>query len=862
MLQMFGEKPAFVTSNGAIVSYAELARRADLFAARLGTERRLVLIETMNEIAPLVAYLGALRARHPVILADANALAKDSRTLDLYQPDWIYRFNGSEWHLEKGSGERRKDLHPDLALLLSSSGSTGSPKLVRLSRSNIDANARAIGESLELSTADRPITALPWHYCYGLSVIHSHLACGATILLTARSVVEPGFWDFFEDNQGTSLAGVPHTFELLERTTFLGRRLECLRYLTVAGGRLAPAVVQAYARWARDRGARFFVMYGQTEATARMAYLTPDLVDRYPDCIGIPLPGGQFRILGPDGSEVVESGRAGELVYSGPNVMMGYAQSADDLGRGPELSELKTNDIAERNQEGLYRILGRSSRFSKLFGLRLDFDEIESFLSQKGYIAAVAGNDQRLAIALSGGASAGAVQAGAVQDMVADRYKLPSHVVGVVAVPAIPRLSSGKVDYPAVVELADASASTNCSLQPAEAEAPAAPPGPHGSLAAAFAEAFRRSSVDAEDSFVSLGGDSLSYVQISLIIEDHIGFLPEDWEQLTVGELQAMKQAGAAEPVSRRSWMDTDIFLRALAICGVVVVHAGDISGLYGGSELLFVLAGYNFARFQGKAIFDGRALKALQPFAVNVLLPLFAIIVLHDVVKGGFDIRRYLLIGNFYNLSIQYLYFIEVLFQCLAVLAAIMAIRPIRDYAKEQPWRSGIGLFIAAVAVHFIGLRVSDLAPLDYRVPQFYLYLIVYGWCLNFARSAGQKAIAFALALIVFPHTFVVPSQIFWVMGGSMVLLFVTKVSISGTVRRIVSTISGACFHIYLVHGLPVALLKVPLASYPTIRIYLSLILAILLGKVVGDAFSLIVRRLRFAQEPWRRRPATIGLR
>ena len=229
--------------------------------------------------------------------------------------------------------------------------------------------------------------------------------------------------------------------------------------------------------------------------------------------------------------------------------------------------------------------------------------------------------------------------------------------------------------------------------------------------------------------------------------------------------------------------------------------------------------------------LFEGRVLKALKPYAINILLPLLAIIVAHDAIKGGFDIRRYLLIGNFFNLSIQYFYFIEVLFQCLVVLAILMAIRPVRECAKEQPWRTGVALFMAAVAVHFIGLRVSDLAPLDYRVPQFYLYLVIYGWCLHFAKSAGQKNVALMLALMVFPTTFNAPSETFWLVVGSMLLLFVPKVSISGTARRIVASISGASFYIYIVHGLPLALLRMADPGLnPTVRIYLSLLLAVLL--------------------------------
>jgi hypothetical protein len=224
----------------------------------------------------------------------------------------------------------------------------------------------------------------------------------------------------------------------------------------------------------------------------------------------------------------------------------------------------------------------------------------------------------------------------------------------------------------------------------------------------------------------------------------------------------------------------------------------------------------------------------------------LFAIIVIHDIIKGGFDIRRYLFIGNFYNLSIQYFYFIEVLFQCFLIISLIMTIRPVREYAKQQPWRTGLLLFAAAVAVHFIGLYVSNLILLDYRVPQFYLYLVIYGWCLHFATDIRRRYLALVAALIVFPATIVSPPETFWLIVGSMLLLFVPKVSIHGTARWIVASISGATFYIYVVHGVPIALLRKPELALPsTVKIYLALASAILIGTALARGVPLAIRLL-----------------
>ena len=132
-------------------------------------------------------------------------------------------------------------------MLASTSGSTGSPKLVRLSRENLLSNAVAIGDYLELGTADRAITTLPLHYCYGLSVVNSHLVAGASLRLTERSVVDDAFWLDFAEAGATSFAGVPYTFDMLDAAGFAERELPTLRYITQAGGRLDPERARRFA---------------------------------------------------------------------------------------------------------------------------------------------------------------------------------------------------------------------------------------------------------------------------------------------------------------------------------------------------------------------------------------------------------------------------------------------------------------------------------------------------------------------------------------------------------------------------------------------------------------------------------------
>jgi acyl-CoA synthetase (AMP-forming)/AMP-acid ligase II len=259
-LRSHGERIAVLTESQQ-VTYRDLADRVTDAACKIGETRRLVLLETRNDLSTLVHYLAALAGRHVALPVPAGrdhaALART------YQPDVVVDYNGVH-HRQRGTSHQ---FHDDLALLLSTSGSTGSPKLVRLSRANLVANAAAIADYLGIRETDGAATTLPMSYCYGLSVIHSHLLAGAGIILTDHSVADDEFWELFRRHRGTAFAGVPYTFELLERVGFDAMDLPQLRYVTQAGGRMPPERVRRFATLGQRAGWQLFVMYGATEAT-------------------------------------------------------------------------------------------------------------------------------------------------------------------------------------------------------------------------------------------------------------------------------------------------------------------------------------------------------------------------------------------------------------------------------------------------------------------------------------------------------------------------------------------------------------------------------------------------------------------
>ncbi len=438
-----------VSATGEKVSYDELYRRADSFAVNLNhpeQERVFLIIKAGNNLESLIAYIACLRHQHACLLVSDSLDAESSASLcSLYTPDFLYEAqeNGDGYKLTSLPSAAQQPMHPDLRLLLSTSGSTGSPKLVRLSEKNIYANAKSISTYLELGTTERPITNLPMYYSYGLSVINSHLQAKACLLLTDHSLISADFWAFAQENGVTSLAGVPYTYDMLEMLNFRELSIPTMRYMTQAGGKLSPVIVETYANWACEHDLRFFVMYGQTEATARMSYLPHEETLNRPSSIGIAIPGGEFFLKTDNELLTQEVSTHGELIYKGDNVSMGYAYKRDDFCLDDERGGvLHTGDMARCDADGYYYITGRLNRFLKIAGNRFGLDEIETHLRQNEITAYCGGMDDKLIVIVE--SEDNKTRASTI---LKNKWKLSRKQYRVEILDSIPRSESGKVLY-------------------------------------------------------------------------------------------------------------------------------------------------------------------------------------------------------------------------------------------------------------------------------------------------------------------------------------------------------------------------------------------------------------------------------
>lgn len=458
-LLKYEKNTAIIDELGGMATYGELASFGDELAEAIGG-RCLIVSLCSNTIGSVAGYVTFLN--HGIVPIMLNAhLETELRDhlLETYKPKYLWLPSEMkdvfgdldevcscyDYILLATRYDTTYPLYNDLGLLLTTSGSTGSPKLVRQSYANIQANMKSIVEYLKLDETEKPITTLPMNYTYGLSIINSHLMVGATLLLTDKSLMQKEFWDFFKKHGATSFGGVPYTYEMLKRLRFMRMDLPTLRTMTQAGGKLTPELHEEFAKYAAENGKNFVVMYGQCEATARMGYLPADKAVEKKGSMGIAIPAGKFTLIDINGQPVTEAFVTGELVYEGANVTLGYAECGEDLIKGDERNGiLQTGDMAQFDEDGYYYIVGRKKRFLKIYGNRVNLDEIDRLIKTNfdGIDCASTGIDDHMYVFITE-----EDKADAVKNFVVFKTGLNQAAFRVIVVTEIPKNDAGKTLY-------------------------------------------------------------------------------------------------------------------------------------------------------------------------------------------------------------------------------------------------------------------------------------------------------------------------------------------------------------------------------------------------------------------------------
>lgn len=770
---------AFSGPDGLSVSYAQFCDDVAAFGARLDAGRGLVLLCCDGGYRQYVAYIAALSARCPVILSDAAARAGDQP----FPVRYVYRAGDDDLVVDTGA---EVELHPDLAVLLSTSGSTGAAKSVRLSHANIEANADAIVAYLGIDATECAALTLPFQYSYGMSVVNSHLRAGARIALVPQSVSGGAFWETFDALGCTSLAGVPHSFDLMEQGGVDTARLRHLRYMTQAGGKLARPKIEAWSARARAEGWRFVVMYGQTEAAPRMAYLPAEAADGNAHTIGRAIPGGTLEVRDEAGRPLPD-GEEGELVYTGPNVMMGYARVPADLALGQGDDTLRTGDLARRLDTGFFEITGRQSRFVKLFGYRISLDEIDGRIGAQGIAATTAARGEELHVLAE-------TDAGQAADLARDLdgwLNFPRGTVRVHPVEALPRGANGKIDGRAVRTRIDELAKAQ----------PAAPKAQEGrSVAAIFADHFPGREIDARTTFMSLGGDSLNYLSVALDLEARIGDLPEGWEDMPARDLDAL---ASGPPRERRPGVaiDTATLVRALAIVALAGGHLGAFSYGGGGAMSLFLIAGWALGAFTLPAVIRSGSVAPVAVLGIRVGVFTLLTIAANWILTGYGSWQAALFVSNWFDPHMAGgAWFVEVYLQSLLLLGALLLWPWLRGALEADRFTSlaiGAGLAIAmALVLDFL----VDTHHLYRRLPFLLVWVLLCGTLAHAARTTTQRLAASAIAAAGIVGFFGAGMQIFLVVCLAAVI-WIPQIRLPRIMGTPVQYVASASLAIYLTH-------------------------------------------------------------
>lgn len=448
-------KIALIDSDGQQATYGEVVDFSNVFSTAIA-QRTLIYVLNNNTLGSALGYLASMVNRVvPLMLSSTMDSQLLAELIDTYHPEYLWKpidmvceeenvmFEKCGYVLVP-TGLEPYPLYEDLSLLLTTSGSTGSPKLVRHSYNNLEAQARNISAFFEAKKDDKPMVDLPINYTMGLSVLNSYLYAGATALLTGLNPLSPKYWEFLKTNEATVLTNVPYYYEILKKLRFFRMDLPYLRIITQGGGKMSDELYMECAEYAQRTGKRFIPTYGQTEGSARMAYLPAELALEKCGSIGRAIPNGKLYLINDDESIINEPDVVGEMVYEGPNVTLGYAVKGEDLILGDERhGVLKTGDMVKMDADGCFYIVGRKKRFLKLWGYRVGLDECENIIKGAFDVeCACVGDDERMRIYVNSEA-----ELDAIKKYIASKTNVNSSAFEMHYIEKLPRNDAGKILY-------------------------------------------------------------------------------------------------------------------------------------------------------------------------------------------------------------------------------------------------------------------------------------------------------------------------------------------------------------------------------------------------------------------------------
>ena len=455
-------KIAMIDNEDNQITYGSLMEQI-YFIGNFIDKRSVIFILCENTVGAVTGYLGFVE--NGAVPLTLNSKIDDelfNHLFDIYMPAYLWIPKGLSYKFKyevifelfnyvlMRTENQIYPINEELQLLMTTSGSTGSPKLVRYKKGNLEANAKNVAMAFGWTDKEKPVCDLGMQYTMGLNVINTHLYVGATLLLTTYNLLSEEFWTYIRDKSATNFTGVPFSYDIFYRLRFESMDLPYLRTLSQGGGKLTDKRFKQLAEYAKKNGKRFIASFGTTETSARMACLPAELAEEKIGSIGYAIPEGELYLVDGNGEQLDSMIAEGELCYKGPNVTMGYAVTKEDLLKGDEFQGVyHTGDLARRDGDGCYFITGRLSRFLKLLSYRVSLDQSERLIQQEYNIdAACSGTDECMNIYITD-----ALKEDQVISFISAKTGLYKSLFKVYVVDKILRNDSGKIQYKVMDEL-------------------------------------------------------------------------------------------------------------------------------------------------------------------------------------------------------------------------------------------------------------------------------------------------------------------------------------------------------------------------------------------------------------------------
>lgn len=752
--------------------------------------------------------------------------------------------------------------NPDeLAAILYTSGSTGRPKGVMLSHTNMWLGAVSVATYLGIKADDRTLAVLPLSFDYGQNQLLSSWYAGASVVpldyLAATDVMKA-----IERYDITTLAAVPPLWVQLAELDWPQATSAKLRRLTNSGGALTPDLVSRLRTIFPQ--ARLFAMYGLTEAF-RSTFLDPALIDTHPSSMGKAIPFAEILVIGDDG-QITADNEEGELVHCGPLVAQGYWQDAERTSErfkpAPEQSQyggisVWSGDRVRRDADGLLYFVGRRDAMIKSSGNRISPQEIEEAAVASGVVAeavALGIPDQRLGHAvhlvvraLPGASDAEAVLPHSLMQQLPN-FMQPKAIHWRETMPIGP---NGKLDRQGLAE-EYRNASVSEPAQTVEAIVP--PDAANGDLRSEMAALLGAKVIKDTDTFIGLGGDSLNYIRASLLLESSIGGIPDGWEHLPFIRLEELARASAnSEDGGIRRGRQLDVLessavLRAIAIIMVVLTH--DVSSFFSGAtNVLMLVVGMNFARFQLPRLEMGGTAQILRTTLFKVVVPYFAVLILYSIVIRQIFWPQFLLYSNFthgliFNGERRFTlyWFLEVYLNFIIALSLLFLVPQVRAFVRNRPKTTAIGGFIAAVVAALVAQPYSNAGIFHDYTAMSAAPLFMFGWLIEKLKTPLEKLgllLAGALLTLYLFHGNNI-NEILFMAVAVPILIFVRKLTVGSLLALLLSAIAGASFYIYILHGLVLKAALVGLAHGSNALPVWSMPLVVVTSLVTGLMVSL----------------------